>query len=100
MHPVESLYVRIEPVLDVSYPQVDEMNQVLNKIGVPLRVVAVLPLSCLVPRTKNSCECAFVGRHMGIWPCEHESCLCVLRFDYKVRVKVLAFLVASAAVMT
>jgi hypothetical protein len=84
----------------MGHPQVDEMSQVLNKIGVPFGVVAVLPLSCLTPRIKKSCKCAFVGRHMGVSSCEQESCVCVPRFDDKVRVKVLGFLVANAALMT
>ena len=60
MHPIEPLYVRLEPVLNVNYPQVDEMSQVLNKIGMPLRVIAVLPLNRPIPRVKKSYKCEFV----------------------------------------
>lgn len=74
----------------MNYPQVDKMCQVLNKIGMPLRVIAVLPLIRQIPRIKKSCKCAFVVCHMGVWPREHESGLCILRFDDKVRIKVLA----------
>ena len=90
MHPVEPLYVRVEPVLNMNYPHVDEISQVLNKVRMPLRVIAVLPLNRWIPRINKSCKCAFVVGHMGVWPREHESCLCILRFDDKVRVKVLA----------
>ncbi len=89
----ESLYVRLEPVLNVSYAQVDEMSYVLRKIGVPRRVVDVLPLIGQIPGFTQSCESTFMVGNWGIWPCENESRFGILRFDHSVRIEVLHFLV-------
>ncbi len=95
MPPFEPLYIRLEPVLNVSYPQVDKMSQVLHEIGVPLRVIEVLPLDCLIPGVTKRCKWRFVVK--GVWPREHESRFCILRSNYKVRVEVLALLVGRTA---
>ena len=99
MHPFETLYVRLEPHLDVSYPQVDEIVQVLHKIGVPSRVIKGLPLNFLIPGITKGCKWTFVVSHGGSRPCEHESRISILRFDYNIRVEILALLVGHTATL-
>jgi len=66
---LESLCIRPQPFLDVSYTQVDKVGQILRKIGDPFRVVDVLPCIFPVPGLTKSLEMMFAICYWSIRTC-------------------------------
>jgi hypothetical protein len=66
---LESLCIRLQPLIDSSCAQVNKVSQILRKIGNPFRVVDVLPGIGLVPGLTESLKTKFAVCHWSIWTC-------------------------------
>jgi len=63
---LESLYIRLQPLINVGRAQIDKLGQILGKIGSPFRVVDLLPGIVPLPGLTESLEMVFTVYHRSI----------------------------------
>jgi hypothetical protein len=90
---LESLYIRLQPPIDMGYTQIDQVGQILREIQGPFRVVAVLPRGHLVPGLTERPKERLVVCYWSIRSSQQKLGLCILLpilgFDHLIGIKVL-----------